>query len=114
MVRHLHALSKYLQSRGVAVILINEIEDIIGNFRATDIAASYIADTIIFLKYIELRGELRRAMGVLKKRLSDFQKTLREYEITRYGLKVGKPLTDLRGILTGSPEFDDPARNSKS
>jgi circadian clock protein KaiC len=113
LVRHLHALSKYLQSRGVAVILINEIEDIIGNFRATNIAASYIADTIIFLKYLELRGELRRAIGVLKKRLSDFQKTLREYEITRYGLKVGKPLTNLRGILMGSPEVDDSVGNDR-
>ncbi len=107
LVRHLHALSKYLQSRGVAIILINEIEDIIGGFRATEIGISYIADTIIFLRYLELRGELRRAVGVLKKRLSDFQKTLREFEITRYGLKVGKPLTDLHGILTGIPEWSD-------
>jgi circadian clock protein KaiC len=107
LVRHLHALGKYLQSRDVAVILINEIEDIIGGVRATDIGMSYIADTIIFLRYLELRGELRRAVGVLKKRLSDFQKTLREYEITNQGLKVGKPLSNLRGILTGMPEWKD-------
>jgi circadian clock protein KaiC len=110
MVRHLHVLSKYLQSMGVAVILINETDEIIGDFRATNIGASYIADTIIFLRYIELRGELRRAVGVLKKRLSDFQKALREFEITKYGLKVGKPLTHLRGILSGVPE----EKNSES
>jgi len=107
LVRHLHALCKYLQGKGVAVVLINEIEDVVGQFRVSDIGISYIADTIIFLRYLELRGELRRAIGVLKKRLSDFQKTMREYEITRYGLKVGKPLNELRGILTGIPEWDE-------
>jgi circadian clock protein KaiC len=105
LIWHLHRLSKYLQSMGVAVILINEVADITGQFRATNFNVSYIADTIIFLRYLELRGELRRAIGVLKKRLSDFQKTLREFEITSSGLKVGKPLTNLRGILTGSPEL---------
>jgi circadian clock protein KaiC len=49
---------------------------------------------------------MRRALGVLKKRLTDFEKTLREYEITRYGIRVGKPLSDLRGALTGTPEWD--------
>ena len=48
-----------------------------------------------------MQGELRRTIGVLKKRMSDFEKTLREFEITRYGIKVGKPLTHLRGLLTG-------------
>ncbi len=107
LVRHLHSLSKYLQSKNVAVILINSVDDIIGSFSASDISASYMADTIIFLRYLELKGELRRAVGILKKRHSDFQKTLREFEITRYGLKVGKPLTELRGILTGIPEWHD-------
>ena len=87
------------------MILINSIEDIIGSFSASDISASYMADTIILLRYLELKGELRRAVGILKKRHSDFQKTLREYEITRYGLKVGKPLSNLRGILTGMPDW---------
>jgi circadian clock protein KaiC len=111
LVRHLHALSKYLQSMGVAVILINETADIIGEFKATDVGISYIADTIIFLRYLEIRGQLRRAIGVLKKRLSDFEKTLREFEITKYGLRVGRPLTDLRGILTGIPEWEKSESN---
>jgi circadian clock protein KaiC len=107
LVRHLHALSKYLQSVGVTVLLINEMGEVGGDLRATEIGVSYIADTIIYLRYLELRGELRRAMGVLKKRLSDFEKTMREYEITRYGIKIGKPLTELRGILSGTPEWDE-------
>jgi circadian clock protein KaiC len=92
---------------GVAVLLINEVETITGDFRPTEIGISYMADNIVFLRYLEMQGELRRAIGVLKKRMSDFEKTLREFEITRYGIKVGKPLTNLRGILKGTPEWFD-------
>lgn len=53
----------------------------------------------------DILGELHRAIGVLKKRLSDFERTMREIEITHYGVNVGRPLTDLRGILTGTPEL---------
>lgn len=102
---HLHALCKYLQNMGVAVLLINEVEAITGEFRATEIGISYLADTIIFLRYLEIRGELRRVIGVLKKRMSDFEKNLREFQISRYGIKVGSPLKQLRGILTGVPEL---------
>lgn len=102
---HLHALCKYLTNMGVTVLLIVEVENIVGDFSATGLGLSYLADNIIFLRYLEISGQLRKAVGVLKKRLSDFEKTLREIEITRYGIKVGKPLTDLRGILSGTPEF---------
>jgi len=107
LVSHIHALCKYLQNMGVAVLLINEVETITGDFRPTEIGISYMADNIVFLRYLEMQGELRRAIGVLKKRMSDFEKTLREFEITRYGIKVGKPLTNLRGILKGTPEWFD-------
>jgi len=113
LVRHLHTLGKFLQSKNIAVILVNAIDAIIGSYQATDISASYMADTIILLRYLELEGQLRRTVGVLKKRHSDFQKTLREFEITKYGLKVGKPLTDLRGILSGMPEWVDKSGDQK-
>ncbi len=107
LVTHLHALCKYLQNMGVAVLLANEVEAIIGEFKATEIGISYLADTIIFLRYLEIQGELRKAIGVLKKRLSDFERTMREIEITNYGIKVGRPLIELRGILTGNVEWSD-------
>ena len=112
LVGHLHALCKYLQNMGVAVLLISEIEAITGEFRATEAGISYLADNIVFLRYLEIQGELRRAIGVLKKRLSSFEPTLREIEITRYGIKVGKPLTELRGILRGLPEWVDAPRSN--
>ena len=104
---HLHALSKYLKNMGVAVLLINEMESIVGELRATDIAISYLADNIVFLRYLELKGEIRRCIGVLKKRLSSFERSLREIEMSRYGIKVGRPLTNLQGILTGHISFID-------
>jgi circadian clock protein KaiC len=105
LVSHIHALSKYLANMGVTLLLVNEVESITGEFRATEVGISYIADNIVFLRYLEMQGEIRKAIGVLKKRLSNFEKTLREFEITRYGVKVGKPLTELRGILSGAPEL---------
>lgn len=107
LVSHIHALCKYLQHQGVAVLLINEVESITGEFRATEVGISYLADNLVFLRYLEIKGELRRAIGVLKKRMTDFEKTLREYEIGRYGIKVGKPLTNMRGVLRGVPELLD-------
>ncbi len=101
----LHALCKYLQNIGVVVFMIVETASVIGDFQVTDIGVSYLADNIIFLRYLEIRGEMRKAVGVLKKRLSNFEKTLREFDITRYGIKVGRPLIELRGILAGTPEW---------
>ena len=109
LVTHLHALSKYLINMGVTVIIINEVENITGDFRVTEIGISYLADNVVFLRYLEFGGQLRKTIGVLKKRLSDFEKTIREFEITKYGFKVGKPLTELRGILTGRPEWVKPS-----
>jgi circadian clock protein KaiC len=106
LVAHLHALCKYLKNMGVTVLLMNEVEAITGHFRATELGISYLADNIIFLRYLELNGELRKAIGVLKKRLTDFEKGMREMEITKHGLKVGRPLTGLRGILCGTPDWD--------
>jgi len=104
LISHLHALCKYLQNMGIAVLLINEVEAITGEFRATEIGVSYLTDNIIFLRYMEWSGQLRRAIGVLKKRLTDFERSMREISITRYGIQVGKPLIGLQGILTGRLE----------
>ncbi|MES3517184.1 MAG: ATPase domain-containing protein [Natronomonas sp.] len=103
--RRLHSLGRYLKRRGVTSILIDETSNITGEFRATDGELSYLADNIVFLRHLELQGELRKAIGVLKKRTSDFERTLRRYEITEHGISVGEPLTNLRGILTGTPEI---------
>lgn len=104
LVPHLHALCKYLKNMGVTVILVDEISQITGAFRVSDSDVSYLADNIVFLRYVEMSGELRRVVGVLKKRTSDFEKLLRELRITGDGLHVGEPLAGFRGILSGIPQ----------
>jgi circadian clock protein KaiC len=107
LVVQLHALGRYLKNMGVTVLLLNEVEGITGEFRATELGVSYLCDNLIFLRYLEIDGELRKAVGVLKKRVGDFGKSMRELRITGSGLQVGGPLTGLRGVLTGTPEWVD-------
>lgn len=96
---------KHLVEQGVTVLLVNEIRNITGTFRATEGRISHLADNLVFLRYLEIEGELRKAIGVLKKRAGNFEKTLREFQISQHGIRVGSPLVGLRGVLTGNPEW---------
>jgi circadian clock protein KaiC len=89
------------------VLLLEEVENITGDLSATDEQISYLADNIVFLRYLETDGEIRKTVGVLKKRFGDFERSLREFEITGSGVEVGAKLTGMRGILTGIPERTD-------
>lgn len=107
LVRELHSLCRYCKNMGVTVILVDDVAGVTGDFEPTSERISYLGDNILFLRYLEIEGELRKATGVLKKRASDFERGLREFEITDDGIQVGEPLTDLRGILTGTPKWAD-------
>ncbi len=106
LVGQLHALTRYLRNMGVTTLLVNETEYVTGEFRATELGISFLADNVIFMRYVELDGALRKTIGVLKKRVSDFEKTMRRFDITGQGIVVGEPLTGLRGILRGVPEWE--------
>lgn len=96
----------------MTAIFVEETAAVTGEFTATDDDISYLADNIVFLRHLEVRGELRKAIGVLKKRTSDFERRLREFAITSDGLVVGEPLTGMPGIMRGVPELldaDDPS-----
>ncbi|MBS3766415.1 AAA family ATPase [Candidatus Bipolaricaulota bacterium] len=103
----LYNLSQYFRKKGITAILTNEVSKITGEFQASDMDITVVADNVVFFRYLELRGELRKAIGVLKKRVSDFERNLREFEITEHGIKVGAPMDDLRGILSGQPEWEE-------
>ncbi len=102
---NLHALVKYLANMGVAVILINETAALDENNQGTERDFRYLADNLILLRYIDRhqdgKVELRKGIVVLKKRLSDFEKTLRELKISEYGVEVGAPMIGLEGVLSG-------------
>lgn len=109
---HLHALANYLRRWGVAGLLIDEVPALTGAFQVSEHHVSYLADTVMFLRYLELRGGLRKAVGVLKKRTGEFDADLRELSFSPYGIKVGNPLTQLQGILSGIPTAASPSDES--
>ncbi len=106
LVSHLHALFKYLRNMGVTGILVNELEHLSGDLRTTS-GISYLTDNIILLRYLERNAEIHRAIGILKKRLGGYDRTLHELEITAEGIKIGRPLVDLRGLLPEMPEWGE-------
>jgi circadian clock protein KaiC len=105
--QHLVKIGRYLRNMGVTGIVTNEVHEITGEFRATDQGMSHLADSIVVLRHVEYKGSLRKVIGVLKMRTSDYENQLRELEITEYGLRVGEPLPELRGILTGTPAWNN-------
>ena len=107
LVRKIHALGRYLRNMGVTVVFVDEVDAVAGEFQATNAGISYLADNVVYLRYLEIDGQLRKVIGVLKKRVGDFERTLREFAITEDGITVGDPLTDLRGVLSGDPELVD-------
>ncbi|MEF8894153.1 ATPase domain-containing protein [Halodesulfurarchaeum sp.] len=94
---------RYLRGAGVSTIITNEVTNITGEFRVTEESVSNLADNIIYIRYVEREGELGKVIGVLKMRTGDFERSLREFEITEYGIRVGEPLENMQGILTGTP-----------
>lgn len=100
-------VGRYLLSQGVTVIVPHEIHSITGSFTVTEKGTSNLADTIIFIRHVEYKGQMRKVIGTLKKRTGDFERHLRELEITEFGLSVGDPLPHLRGILSGTPDWAD-------
>jgi len=72
--------------------------------------ASYLADVVVLLRYFEMRGEVRQALSVVKKRAGNHERTIREFRLESDGIYVGEALREFRGILTGVPvhEGGDP------
>jgi len=105
LVPELHALVRSLRNVGVTVILIEETGTVTGDFQPSRKGISYLADNLLFLRYLELDGEIQKPVGVIKKRLGDFEPTLRELWITGDGMWIGEPLEGLCGVLTGTPEW---------
>lgn len=98
----LHELLAYLARMGVVTLLINAQKGLIGQM-SNDIDVSYLADTVILLRYFEAGGEVRQALSVLKKRTGAHERTIRELTMTPSGVSVGEPLRDFAGVLTGVP-----------
>ena len=110
---HLHELLMYLGEKGVATILIGAHQGLIGQQMQTPVDASYLADAVILMRYFEARGEVRQAISVVKKRGGAHERTIREFGMERGGIRVGEPLREFRGVLTGVPVYEPEPESGK-
>ncbi len=101
----LYRLVGTLTATGVTVFMTAEVVEGFADVRFTTERVSFITDEIIIQRYIEIEGELRRVMAVIKMRGSDHSHELRTYEVTAKGVIVGGPLKEYDGIITGIPSL---------
>jgi circadian clock protein KaiC len=92
---------------GVTVMMTAELEDSYVDLRFSPHGTAFLTDAIIMQRYIEVQGELKRIMAVVKVRGSAHKKELRSFEITEDGIVVGEELGDYVGLLTGHPEITE-------
>jgi circadian clock protein KaiC len=100
-----HELLSYLADCGVSIIMTLVQHGVFGTAIEGGAEVSYLADTVLLLRYFEHAGTVRRAISVVKKRNGRHESTIREFVVGPGGLRVGEPLHDFRGVLTGVPEY---------
>lgn len=101
----LHELLSVLSDAGIATVMVNVQQGLIGSRMTAPVDASYLADSVVVLRYFESQGCVRQAVSVIKKRSGPHERAIREYSIDSRGVHVGPALEDFHGILTGVPNF---------
>ncbi|MDB6152682.1 MAG: kaiC [Chthoniobacteraceae bacterium] len=101
----LHELLAFLGQHGVITLMVLAQQGLIGSMQSV-VDLTYLADTVVLLRYFESRGTVRQAISVIKKRSGGHERAIREFTTSRNGIELGKPLTDLHGVLTGVPTFE--------
>jgi circadian clock protein KaiC len=102
LVLHMHELLQYLNRRGITTFLTVAQHGLVGDMKSP-VDVTYLADTVVLLRYFEAVGRVRRAISIVKKRTGRHENTIREYRIDHQGISLGKPLTQFQGILRGIP-----------
>jgi circadian clock protein KaiC len=104
LVLHIHELIQYLNRQGANTFLTVAQHGLVGDMKAP-VDVTYLADTVILLRYFEALGKVRRAVSVIKKRTGNHEDTIREFRIGKGGLSLGAPLDEFQGVLRGVPTF---------
>ncbi len=104
LIIQLHELLTFLGQHGVATILVSAHTGLISAQMSAPVDASYLADSVILLRYFEAEGEVRQAISVVKMRGGEHERTIREFSMRGGRVTIGEPLRDYRGVLTGVPE----------
>jgi circadian clock protein KaiC len=108
----LHELVTYLNQQGIVTIMMLAPHGMLGQMR-TPLDVTYLADTVIALRYYEAGGSVHKAVSVIKKRTGKHERTIREVNIDRGKISVGRPLTKFRGIFTGTPQAESSSRSKR-
>jgi len=104
LILHIHELLQYLNRQGATTFLTVAQHGLVGDMKAP-VDVTYLADTVILLRYFEAIGRVKRAVSVIKKRTGWHQDTIREYLIGGKGLALGDPLDEFQGVLRGVPTY---------
>jgi circadian clock protein KaiC len=104
LILHIHELLQYLNRRGAATFMTVAQHGLVGDMKAP-VDVTYLADTVMLLRYFEAVGTVRRAMSIIKKRTGMHESTIREYRIDHRGLTIGEPLDGFQGVLRGVPLY---------
>src|SRR3954468_4098071 len=105
LVLHLHELLSYLSQQGVLTLMVMAQAGILGETLESPVDLSYLADTVVLLRYFEAFGEVRKAVSVVKRRTGDYERNVRELRTAHDGVKVGRELREFHGVLTGRLEY---------
>lgn len=104
LILHMHELLLYLNRQGASTFMTVAQHGLVGDMKAP-VDITYLADTVILLRYFEALGQVRRAISVIKKRTGTHESTIREYRISAQGLTIGAPLDAFQGVLRGVPHY---------
>jgi circadian clock protein KaiC len=104
LILHIHELLQYLNRRGATTFMTVAQHGLVGDMQSP-VDVTYLADTVILLRYFEASGRVRRAISVIKKRTGPHETTIREYLIANDGLALGEPLDAFLGVLRGVPNY---------
>jgi circadian clock protein KaiC len=99
----LHELLSYLNNSGVATFIVVAQSGMMGSNMTSPVDASYLADSVVMLRYFEYGGRIKKAISVLKKRTGAHEESIREMWFDEAGIHLSEPLLGLRGVLTGVP-----------
>lgn len=102
LILHVHELLQYLNRQGANTFITVAQHGLVGDMKSP-VDVTYLADTVILLRYFEALGKVRRAISVIKKRTGHHEDTIREFSIGDTGLTLGTPLSGFQGILRGVP-----------
>lgn len=101
----LHELLSFLGGQGIVTLMVLAQQGIMGALMNTPIDLTYLADTVVITRYFENAGLVRKAVSVIKQRSGMHESSIRELSFSKEGLKVGKPLNEFSGVLTGMPVY---------